>query len=205
MFKISNSIKYRFLNLFHKMFKLRIIVFNYYLVNIKSLIQKRLIVKSIPICNQKFILSGEGNLKIGFYCFFGYKMGGHFRNGCVEIQPRYSNSVIVIGNSVKTNNNLFICAANYIEIGDNTLIGNNVTIMDHEAHGMGAGERDNIGEIGRVIIGKNVWIGNNVTILKNSEIGENSIVATGAIVSGTFPSNVIIGGIPARIIRYIVE
>ena len=47
----------------------------------------------------------------------------------------------------------------------------------------------------------NVWIGNDVTILKNTKIGSNSIVATGAVVAGVFPKNVIIGGIPAKIIR----
>ena len=96
-----------------------------------------------------------------------------------------------------------ICAVNYIEIGDNTLIGQNVVIMDFEAHGIAANERKEMGEIGEIIIKKNVWIGNNVTILKNSMIGENTIVAAGAVVSGNFPDNVIIGGIPAKIIKEI--
>lgn len=73
--------------------------------------------------------------------------------------------------------------------------------MDHEAHGTNPTERRKLGEIGNVIIGKNVWIGNNVTILKNAEIGENSIVAAVAVVEGKFPANVIIGGLPAKIIK----
>jgi acetyltransferase-like isoleucine patch superfamily enzyme len=73
--------------------------------------------------------------------------------------------------------------------------------MDHEAHGVKPDETRQLGTIGKVIIGKNVWVGNNVTILKNSEIGDNSIVATGAVVTGKFPANVIIGGIPAKIIK----
>ena len=81
------------------------------------------------------------------------------------------------------------------------MIGQNVTIMDFEAHGIEASKRREVGEIGKVRIGKNVWIGNNVTILKNSSIGENTIIAAGAVVSGYFPENVIIGGVPAKIIR----
>jgi len=45
-----------------------------------------------------------------------------------------------------------------------------------------------------------VFIGNNVTVLKGVTIGENSIVATGAIVTKSFPKDVIIGGCPAKII-----
>jgi len=96
-----------------------------------------------------------------------------------------------------------ICAANYIEIGDNTLIGNFVSIRDHEAHGINPDKRREIGEIGEVIIEENVWIGNNVIILKNTCIGKNSIVAAGAVVAGKFPANVIIGGVPAKIIKSI--
>lgn len=44
-------------------------------------------------------------------------------------------------------------------------------------------------------------IGNNVTILKNTEIGENSIVAAGPVVTGKFLANVIIGSVPAKIIN----
>ena len=94
-----------------------------------------------------------------------------------------------------------LCSANYIIIGDNTLIGQSVTILDHEAHGVAPDKRRQLGEIGKVIIGKNVWLGNNVIILKNSEIGDNTIVAAGAVVLGKFPANVIIGGVPAKIIK----
>jgi acetyltransferase-like isoleucine patch superfamily enzyme len=73
--------------------------------------------------------------------------------------------------------------------------------MDHEAHGIQPEDRRKLGAIGTIIIGKNCWIGNNTTILKNSKIGDNSIVAVGAVVSGVFPENVIIGGVPAKIIK----
>ena len=90
---------------------------------------------------------------------------------------------------------------NLISIGSDTLIGENVTIMDHDAHGVSPKQRRTPWVIGKVSVGKNVWIRNNVTILKNSGIGDNTIVASGAIVSGKFPADVIIGGVPAKIIR----
>jgi acetyltransferase-like isoleucine patch superfamily enzyme len=174
---------------------------NFILPNILPLISKRVIFHEYPSCNQKTLLTGSGIVFFGQKCSLGYKLGGFHRGGSIEIQPRYKDSVIKIGNNVSTNNNLFLCAANYIEIGDKTLIGQYVTIMDHEAHGMASDKRRQLGEIGQVIVGQNVWLGNNVILLKNSEIGDNTIVAAGAVVSGKFPANVIIGGVPAKIIK----
>lgn len=142
-------------------------------------------------------------MEIGNDCVFGFKLGGFHRGGSIELQSRYPDSMIKLGTNISTNNNVFMCAANYIEIGNDTLIGQFVTIMDHEAHGIMPDKRRETGEIGKVIIGKNVWLGNNVIILKNSEIGDNSIVASGAVVSGKIPPNVIVGGIPAKIIKSI--
>lgn len=175
---------------------------NWYWPNRSAIKIKRIILQSkAPLCNQYTIVSGQGRLTLGDKCEFGYKLGGRFRNGSIEIQPRYENAVITIADKVLTNNNVFICAANSITIGHSSRIGESVTIMDHEAHGIAAHERSLTGEIGEIIIGSNVWIGNNVIVLKNSFIGNNTIVAAGAVVSGSFPANVIIGGIPAKVIR----
>lgn len=166
-----------------------------------NLIRKRIKYSTLPTFSQITICEGKGNVEIGSNCSFGYKLGGFHRGGSIELQARYQNSRIKIGNNVLTNNNIMICAAKNIVIGDNTLIGQYVTIIDHEAHSIDPNNRRKIGEIGEIIIGNNVWIGNNVSILKNSEIGDNSIVATGAVVTGKYPSNVIIGGVPAKIIK----
>jgi acetyltransferase-like isoleucine patch superfamily enzyme len=181
--------------------RLRRQMFNFIIPNISVLLSKRISLTTYPTCDQKTLITGLGNVEIGKNCAFGYKPGGFYRRGTIEIQPRYPHAIIKIGDRIVTNNNVFICAANRIEIGDYTLVGQYVTIMDFEAHGIPADKRRELGIIGEVIIGKNVWIGNNVIILKDSHIGENSIVAAGAMVSGTFPENVIIGGVPGKIIK----
>ena len=189
----------RFLKPF-KIFKYKII--NFYIINFKAITNNRVsLVSKNPICYQKTFITGMGNVKIGRGCIFGYKLGGFYRNGSIEIQPRYANTNISIGNNVATNNNLLIIAANSIEIGNNTLIGQYVTIMDFEAHGIKPDKRNQLGDVGKVKIGENVWIGNNVMILKNTVIGNNSIVAAGAVVSGVFEDNIIIGGVPAKKIK----
>lgn len=52
-------------------------------------------------------------------------------------------------------------------------------------------------------IGNRVWIGINATICPGVSIGDNSIIAAGAVVTKNVPSNVIVGGNPARVIREI--
>lgn len=169
--------------------------------NIIGISKKRIVYKKNLFVDQTTLCNGKGKVEIGENCSFGYKKGGFNRGGSIELQARYKDSIIKISDNVSTNNNIMLCAANYIEIGEKTLIGQYVTIMDHEAHNIEPSKRQEIGEIGKVLIGKNTWIGNNVVILKNSHIGDNTIIATGAVVSGKFPANVVIGGVPAKIIR----
>lgn len=52
-------------------------------------------------------------------------------------------------------------------------------------------------------ISNRVWIGINATICPGVNIGDNSIIAAGAVVTKDVPSNVIVGGNPAKIIKYI--
>lgn len=175
--------------------------FNFIYPNKWRLIKGEIKCDNMPSFNQITVCQGKGQVEIGENCSFGYKLGGFHKYGTIELQARYKESRVRIGNNISTNNNIMLCAANYIEVGDDTLIGQNVIIMDHEAHDIDPLKRREIGVIGKVVLGKNVWVGNNVTILKNTEIGDNTIIATGAVVSGKFPSNVIIGGVPAKIIK----
>ena len=194
-------IKKQYFFLLKLMSKYKKLFFNFILPNRLNSLKHRIILSDFPSFNQITLCEGDGVVEIGKGCSFGYKLGGFHRHGSIELQARYIDARIKIGDNVSTNNNIMVCAANYIEIGDDTLMGQNVTIMDHEAHGISPSKRREIGEIGKVIIGTNVWIGNNVTVLKNTKIGYNTIIATGAVVSGEFPENVIIGGVPAKIIR----
>lgn len=178
----------------------------YYLIpNLSSLVYNKVSFLRIPSFNISTIFRGQGEVKIGNNCVFGSKMGGFHSCGSVEFLTRAQDSKIVLGDEIWTNNKLSIICQNNINIGSKTLIGQNVIIMDFEAHQINPLRRTKIGEVGSVEIGKNVWIGSNVIILKNTNIGDNSIVAAGAVVSGIFPGNVIIGGIPAKIIKTIEE
>jgi acetyltransferase-like isoleucine patch superfamily enzyme len=53
-----------------------------------------------------------------------------------------------------------------------------------------------------VRIGSGSWLGANVVILPGTTLGRNTTVAAGAVVRGTFPDHVVLGGVPARVLRH---
>ena len=93
----------------------------------------------------------------------------------------------------------------YTDCGKNThvdaLIGHNATLctLNHipdpaQRAGMTAKP---------IHIGKRVWLGANVTVLQGVTIGDNAIVAAGAVVTKDVPANAIVGGVPAKVIKMI--
>lgn len=90
-----------------------------------------------------------------------------------------------------------------ITIGDGALIGHRVVLATLN-HGFPAHERDHIYPA-PIRIGKKVWIGSGATILPGVSIGDNAIVAAGAVVTADVPPDVIVGGVPARVLKPISE
>ncbi|REC63849.1 sugar O-acetyltransferase [Chryseobacterium pennae] len=88
-----------------------------------------------------------------------------------------------------------------ITIEDNVLIAPKVSLLS-EGHPVSSEDRHSL-MVGSIHIKKNAWIGANATILPGVTIGENSIVAAGAVVSKDVPDNTIAGGIPAKTIKQI--
>jgi acetyltransferase-like isoleucine patch superfamily enzyme len=88
-----------------------------------------------------------------------------------------------------------------ITIEDNVLLAPKVSLLS-EGHPLSRENRHSL-TVGHIHIKENVWIGANATILQGVTVGENSVVAAGAVVSKDVPDNVIVGGIPARIIKEI--
>lgn len=90
-----------------------------------------------------------------------------------------------------------------IYIGDNVLIGPNATITSVNHH-QEPSRRRNL-KFDSVYIHDNAWLGANVTVTPGTVIGENAIVAAGAVVTKDVPANTIVGGVPARVIKTIRE
>lgn len=117
--------------------------------------------------------------------------------------PFYTNfgKFISIGKNVFINHACSFLDMGGITIEDEVLIGPKVNLIT-ENHSIVPNDRRAL--IPKPIhIKKNAWIGANVTILPGVTIGENAVVAAGAVVSKGVPDNVIVGGIPAKIIKSI--
>ncbi|GAA0494353.1 sugar O-acetyltransferase [Alkalibacterium indicireducens] len=110
---------------------------------------------------------------------------------------------IHVGENFYANFNCVFLDVCPIRIGKNAMLGPGVSIVTPE-HPLLPAERNSGYEFGRpVTVGDNCWIGADATIVGGSELGNNVVVAAGAVVKGVFPDNVVIGGVPARIIKNI--
>ncbi|MCG7857251.1 DapH/DapD/GlmU-related protein [Flavihumibacter sp.] len=88
-----------------------------------------------------------------------------------------------------------------ITIDDDVMLAPKVSLVS-EGHPLAANNRQTL-TVGRIHIKKNAWIGANATILQGVTVGENAIVAAGAVVSKDVPANTVVGGIPAKHIKNI--
>ena len=118
-----------------------------------------------------------------FYCDYGYN--------------------IHTGKSVFFNFNCVVLDVMRVDIGNHVLIGPNVQIYT-ATHPLDAKTRNSWLEYAKPItIGNDVWIGGGAIIYPGVRIGDGAVIAAGAIVTKDVPSNVVVGGNPAKIIKEI--
>ena len=86
-----------------------------------------------------------------------------------------------------------------ITIKEHVLIGPRVNLIT-ENHPLSPEQRRGL-LCKPILIKRNAWIGAGATILPGVTIGENAVIAAGAVVSKDVPDNVVVGGIPAKIIK----
>lgn len=117
--------------------------------------------------------------------------------------PFYTN----FGRHIRIGKNVFINhACSFLDLGgirieDDVLIGPRVNLIT-ENHPVDPAKRKSL-DLKSILVKKNAWIGGGATILPGVTIGENAIVAAGAVVNKDIPDNSIAGGVPVKIIRSI--
>ncbi len=127
------------------------------------------------------------------------------------VRSYFYYKTIEIGNNVYIGPGaMFLASDSTIKIGDNVLFGPNTSIIggNHSTHIIGKYMADYTlsdklpGDDQPVIIENDVWIGSGSIILKGVTVGRGSIIAAGAVVSKKVPPYAIVGGVPAKILKY---
>ncbi len=106
---------------------------------------------------------------------------------------------IAFGRNVFINHSFTAMSIGGIDIGDNVQIGPHVTVVT-DNHDL----KDRyVLKCRRVVIGNNVWIGAGASIMPGVRVGDNAVIAGGAVVTKDVPADTVVGGNPARVIREI--
>ncbi|MCF6129779.1 hypothetical protein L1S35_08840 [Flavobacterium sp. AS60] len=167
------------------------------------------------IQNSRNIVFGK-NVTIDKHCVIdGFSSEKIILGDCVKIGSfstlTSTSHMSKYGKGLKMGNNSAIGdythfgAAGGIEIGDDVIMGSYISFHS---------ENHNFSETSKLIrqqgvtskgikLGNNIWVGAKVTFLDGSVVGNNSVVAAGAVVNDVFPDNVVIGGVPAKVLKSI--
>ena len=111
---------------------------------------------------------------------------------------------ISVGRNVFVNQNCTFYDLGGLDIGDDVLIGPNVSLIT-SGHPLEPSRRRAFTIAKPIVIERNVWIAAGATIIGGVTVGENSVVAAGSVVTKSVPPNMLVGGNPARVIRSIAE
>ena len=141
----------------------------------------------------------QEELRVLFAKLFGKPVEPSFR----VFPPFYTD----FGKNMTIGKNVFINACCHfqdhggITLGDGCLIGNNVVFATLN-HDFNPEKRASM-HPAPIVLGRNVWVGANSTILQGVTVGDNAIIAAGAVVTKDVAANTVVGGVPAKYIRNI--
>lgn len=149
------------------------------------------------------------NVRINALCKESIVIGNNFslhRNSIIDCTGVLGNlgEGLIIGDNVGISFNCLIQVRGKIIIGNNVIIGPNVSLIAENHLYSDLQKPINEQSVSRVgiTICDGVWIGAGVTVLDGVNVGAGSIIAAGAIVNKDVPPFSIVGGIPAKILKY---
>jgi len=153
------------------------------------------------LCVSDDVKLGKNVLLTKFINLYGCEIGDNTKIGAfVEIQKN-----AFIGRNCKISSHTFICEG--VTIEDNVFIGHNVTFINdlypRSTTESGQLQTEADWACGKTLIKKGASVGSSSTLLCGITIGENAIVGAGSVVTKDVPSNTVVAGNPARILKKI--
>lgn len=132
--------------------------------------------------------------------------GNAVGDGFLLIPPFYTTggTEIRVGRNVFINQNCTFYDLRGLELGDEVMIGPNVSLIT-SGHPLEPSRRRAETVARPIVIGRNVWVAAGAIILGGVTVGENAVVAAGAVVTRDVPANTLAGGNPARVIRSLTD
>lgn len=89
-----------------------------------------------------------------------------------------------------------------VTIGNRCLFSNDIVFRTGDSHVITDLEDNRINYGRDIVIGDHVWLGHRVTVLKGANVGSDTIIGTGSLVTkGDYPDNVVLGGSPAKVLK----
>ncbi|OCA90524.1 acetyltransferase [Bacillus sp. FJAT-27225] len=155
--------------------------------------------RKVRVYNQTTETDGELRTKL-----LKELLGSTGENICMEPNIRFDYGYnTYVGENFYANFDCTILDVCEVRIGDNCMIAPSVQIYT-ATHPLHPDERNSGREYAKPItIGNNVWIGGSAIINPGVTIGDNAVIASGAVVTKDVPANVVAGGNPARVIKHI--
>ncbi|SMO65283.1 DapH/DapD/GlmU-related protein [Gracilimonas mengyeensis] len=133
--------------------------------------------------------------------WLGEVIGEEVDESTTLFPPFYTN----VGKNIRLGKKVFINhACSFLDLGgitieDEVMIGPRVNITS-ENHPVEVADRKTMVP-GSVVIKRNAWIGGAASILPGITVGENSVVAAGAMVTKDVPANTVVAGVPAKVVK----
>lgn len=132
--------------------------------------------------------------------------GRHCRLGRDVFLDTNEAGRITLGNHVRINQGCVLVSYAHIDIGDDCLIGEYVSIRDAN-HGtrLDSPRRLQSHASAPIRIGRNVWVGRGAVILKGVTIGDGAVIGANSVVTRDVPAATLVAGAPAKWVKDITE
>jgi acetyltransferase-like isoleucine patch superfamily enzyme len=128
-------------------------------------------------------------------------IGGNVDDSTIIFPPFHTN----FGKFIRLGRGVFINhACSFLDLGgitleDGVMVGPRVSITS-ETHPVEVSSRRTLVP-NEVVVKRNAWVGVAATIMPGATIGENAVVAAGAVVTADVPANTVVAGVPGKVIK----